>query len=86
MFFVYLLKSLKDGKYYVGQTDDVSNRLKKHNNGEVISTKPRRPFILMGYETYDTRDESRWREYDLKQHSDKKKKFIEKISQQQYGK
>jgi putative endonuclease len=78
-FYVYLLKSLKDSKYYIGQTNDIQKRLVLHNSGMVISTKSRKPFILVGYETYLTRSESMWREHQLKNHSDQKKKFISKL-------
>ncbi len=80
MYYVYLLKSKKDNKYYIGQTQDVEKRLKLHNSGRVISTKSRRPFELVGYQSFKTRNESRWVEYNLKNHSDKKKKFIEELT------
>jgi putative endonuclease len=83
MFYVYLLKSLKDNKYYIGQTQNVEKRLKAHNSGLVQSTKPRRPLVLIGYETFDSRNEARWFEYNLKNHSDRKKKFIKQI--ESYG-
>lgn len=76
MYYVYLLKSLKDNKYYIGQTNNIYKRLERHNSGLVISTKNRTPFVLIGYETYQTRSESMWREHQLKSHSDKKNKFI----------
>jgi len=73
---VYLLQSLKDGNYYIGHTDDVYARLIRHNAGKVSSTRYRRPFKLIGYETYESRNKASWIEYNLKHHSDKKKKFI----------
>ena len=79
MYFVYLLKSLKDNKYYIGQTDDVEKRVKQHNSGLVKSTKSRRPFVLVGVQAYKSRNEARWLEYNLKNHSDKKKKFIKQF-------
>jgi putative endonuclease len=79
--YVYLLKSLKDNKYYIGQTFDVYKRFKKHNKGLVKSTKSRCPFTLIGYEIYLTQSEARWQEYELKHHSDKKRKFVEKLLQ-----
>ncbi|TSC88002.1 MAG: putative endonuclease [Microgenomates group bacterium Gr01-1014_5] len=75
-FSVYLLKSLKDGKFYIGQTDNIERRLNEHNSGFNISTKYRRPFSLIGYKTFKTQKEARWYEYEVKHHSDKKKKFI----------
>lgn len=79
MYYVYLLKSQKDGNYYIGQTVNVENRLKQHNAGYVKSTKHRRPFLLIGYEEYETQAKARYREHQLKHHSDKKKQFIKKL-------
>ena len=76
MFSVYALKSLKDGKYYFGQTENVIKRVIEHNKGRVKSTKFRRPLVLVGYKTFTIRNEARWFEYNIKNHSDKKKKFI----------
>lgn len=79
MYYVYLIQSMKDNKFYIGQTADVVKRLARHNSGQVTSTKSRRPFKLIGFEVYKTRDEARWAEYFMKKHSDRKKKFIEKL-------
>lgn len=79
MFTVYLLRSLKDNNFYVGQTENIENRLEEHNSGLNKSTKHRRPFVLVGFEEFQTRNEARWREYELKHHSDKKQKFIEEL-------
>jgi len=77
MFYVYLLKSKKDDNYYIGQTNDIKKRADMHSKGKVSSTKYRRPLKLLGYEMHKTREGARWREYQLKHHSDKKKEFIE---------
>ena len=79
-FFVYLLKSGKDKKYYIGQTNDLSKRLRQHNAGKVTSTKFRRPFELVGYEIYETREKARWKEYKLKRHPREKRGFIAKLT------
>ena len=76
MFYVYLLKSCKDGRYYIGQTENIDRRLSEHNAGRETSTKSRRPFILIGFETFETRDESRWREFQLKKSAHQRKIFI----------
>ena len=52
MYFVYVLKSELDGNYYIGYTIDVHRRFKRHLNGEVRSTKYRRPLKLIYYEAY----------------------------------
>jgi putative endonuclease len=79
MFYVYILKSLKDGRFYFGQTNNVDKRLKQHNQGKVKSTRYRRPFKLVGNKKFKTRNEARWFEYNLKHHSDKKYKFLKEL-------
>lgn len=45
--FVYILKSLKDNKYYIGVTKNIQKRFNDHNQGRSRSTKSRRPFELV---------------------------------------
>jgi putative endonuclease len=47
MYHVYILKSEKDGKLYIGQTSNLEERLSAHNRGSVKSTKHRRPLKLI---------------------------------------
>lgn len=58
MYFVYILKSLKDGNFYIGRTNDLERRLGEHNRGRVRSTKSRRPFILIKSIPANTEKES----------------------------
>jgi putative endonuclease len=62
----YILKSLKNGKYYYGQTSDIDKRLILHNLGKIRSTKARRPFLLHYKEEFDSRSEAVKREYFFK--------------------
>lgn len=66
MYYVYILKSTKDDKLYVGSTNDLRRRLSEHNAGEVRSTKSRVPFELRYYEAFYTEDNARKRELSLK--------------------
>ncbi len=66
MSFVYILKSEKDGRLYVGATDDIENRIAKHNRGEVRSTKGRRPLVLVFKKEFATFGEARKYEWMLK--------------------
>jgi len=79
MWFVYLLKSSKDKKYYLGQTDDIKKRPKEHNKDKVKSTKNKIPFDLIAYKEYPTQNNARWREYNLKKSTWQRKKFIRKF-------
>ena len=47
MYYVYILKSVKDGNLYIGRTNNVNRRVNEHNRGIVSSTKSRRPFMLL---------------------------------------
>ena len=49
MWFVYVLRSLKDDELYIGSTNDVRRRLSEHNSARVDSTKDRTPFRLEAY-------------------------------------
>ena len=66
MFYVYFLRSRKDGKLYFGSTNDLRRRLLEHNDGLVPSTKSRRPFELRYYEAFDKESDARKRESSLK--------------------
>lgn len=47
MYYVYILKSIKDNNLYIGRTNNFDRRLKEHNSGKVSSTKSRKPFVLL---------------------------------------
>jgi putative endonuclease len=66
MFYLYILKSRKDNKLYIGSTSDLRRRLLEHNTGKVLSTKGRRPFELRYYEAYFNENDARKREFSLK--------------------
>ena len=66
MFFVYILKSIKDGKLYFGSTNNINRRFREHNSGLVASTKYRRPFKLVYFEGYVSEEDARHRENNLK--------------------
>ncbi len=52
-FYVYILKSKKDGKMYIGSTKNLRIRINEHMKGEVKSTKDRRPFKLIGWRQFN---------------------------------
>jgi putative endonuclease len=62
----YILKSLKDGKYYYGSTSNMDSRLKRHNAGLVTSTKFRRPWVIHYTEKFETKSEAMQRELFFK--------------------
>ncbi len=65
--FLYILKSVKDNKLYIGTcSGEVEERLKKHNSGLVKSTRSRRPFIKVFNKYFGTLSEARKEEWKLK--------------------
>lgn len=62
MYYVYVLKSRLDEKLYIGYTADLKERFRKHQNGEVASTKSRRPLDLIFYEAYKSKEDAERRE------------------------
>lgn len=66
MHYTYVLRSMKDMKFYTGYTKDLKLRFKQHNKGLVESTKDRRPLELIYYEACLDRDDATKREKYLK--------------------
>ncbi len=79
MFYIYVLRSQKNGKRYVGQTENLERRLLAHNSGESIYTKSGAPWALIYKETYDTRSEAVRRELYLK--TGKGREFLDNLGQ-----
>ena len=74
---MYIIRSEKDGRYYIGQTKDPEERLTRHNLGHSKATKAKRPWEIVYTEEFATRAEAVQRENELKQK--KNKKFIEEL-------
>jgi putative endonuclease len=66
MYYVYLLLSRKDLKFYIGFTEEVNRRVDDHNSGKVASTADRRPLELIYYEAYLDKADALGREKFLK--------------------
>jgi putative endonuclease len=66
MYYVYVLRSLKDHQFYVGFTTDLQKRIVAHNAGKVFSTRSRRPFELIYYEASNKQSDALRREKYLK--------------------
>lgn len=66
VYIVYILRSQKDGKRYIGITNNLERRLQEHNSGKTKSTKTRIPVDVIYIETYDSLREARLREKYLK--------------------
>ena len=75
MFYVYILQSLKDSSFYVGQCEDLDCRMSKHFDGMSKYTASKRPLRLVYFESYPTRQQAILREKEIKKK--KSKKYIQ---------
>ena len=66
MYYVYIIKRRKDGKFYIGSTADVEKRLHYHNSGKQRSTKNRLPFDLVYTESFENKTLALAREKQIK--------------------
>jgi putative endonuclease len=78
-FFVYILRN-SIGRYYIGQTSDLSQRLQRHNDNKVFSTKNHGPWEIAYSQSFLTRSEAMAEEKRLK--ALKSKTAIDKLISQ----
>ena len=77
MFYVYILRSKINGKFYIGSCENLEERVKRHNSGRCVYTKKYLPWELEYFEEYSTREDAVRRERYLK--SLKSRKTIDNI-------
>ena len=66
MWYVYVLRSLKDGRFYTGTTSDLRKRLEEHNRGKEPGSKHMAPLELAYYEAGQSKKDAFKREKYLK--------------------
>ena len=62
MVYVYVLRSEKTGRRYIGSCEDIDDRLQRHNAGESKATSHGIPWILIHVEKFVTRSAAMSRE------------------------
>ena len=77
VYYLYILQSERTSRFYIGQTQDVPERLAYHNANYSKSLKNRGPWRLVYTEQYKTRSEAVLRESQLKSWKDRR--MIEKL-------
>ena len=79
MYKLYILKSSRFNRHYIGITDNLDNRLRKHNSGSVRSTKFCKPWVISYVENFDNKTDARKREIYLKKTAGVRKEIFDKI-------
>lgn len=77
MHYLYILKSLDSGKYYIGETSNISNRLKEHQQRKTSFGKRNSNLTLVYSKEVDSRSKAKKLEKFIK--DQKSSSFIEKI-------
>lgn len=77
MSWVYVLENKETNRYYVGSTSDINRRINQHKKGYTRTTRVLRTTELVYTETYNTIEEARKREKQIKSY--KSKKYIKSL-------
>jgi len=76
-FYVYILQSETTGRYYVGQTEHLEERVAYHQANYSKALRNRGPWTLRHWEKYPTRSDAVRREQSIKRQKDRR--FIEAL-------
>ena len=79
MFYIYILQN-SSGRFYIGYTSNLEERIKRHQQGRSPYTKNRGPWKLVYSESYPTKTQAAAREKFIK--SKKSSVFIKKLIDQ----
>ena len=75
--FVYILQSGKNGRFYIGSSNDVVRRKSEHDRGHVVATRNLRPLELVFFKEYSAVAVARTVEHWLKRLKDRR--ILERI-------
>ncbi|MBX3254749.1 MAG: GIY-YIG nuclease family protein, partial [Chitinophagaceae bacterium] len=82
IFYVYILQSMKDFSFYVGQCADLDTRMSKHFDGMSKYTASKRPWRLVYFELFTSRSAALKRERHIKMQ--KSSKYINMLIENRY--
>jgi putative endonuclease len=66
MHYVYLLRSVSDGGFYIGYSANLRKRFEQHEKGASLASSYRGPWKLIYYEAYLNQQDALGRERYLK--------------------
>lgn len=72
MWYTYILYSRKKDRYYIGYTENITQRLQRHNEGWGRYTKSGKPWELVYFEEYDNKSDAIKREREIKNRKSRK--------------
>jgi putative endonuclease len=66
MYDTYIIKSLKSGRFYIGSTSNLNDRVLRHNAGRNKSTKSGVPWVLVYHQSFNDEHDAYRREMEIK--------------------
>ncbi len=66
MFYLYILISETSGRLYIGQTNDLEDRISRHNSNQNLATKNKGPWKLLFQKQFELRSQAVQLEKKLK--------------------
>ncbi|MFM9988817.1 GIY-YIG nuclease family protein [Flavobacterium sp.] len=81
MFFVYILFSESNNRYYIRQSNNLEDRIHRHNSGYEIATKSGTPWKLIHHFQLQTRSEAMLLEKKIKKRD--AKRFLDDLNNEQ---
>jgi putative endonuclease len=78
MYYTYIIQSIETGRYYIGSTSNISDRLKRHQENRSKATKGRGPWYLVFRQLFPTRSEAMILEFKIKKRG--AKRFLEDLN------
>ena len=77
MFYIYILQSEQDQSFYIGFSENLSQRLEKHNTAKSGYTATKKPWKIVYSECFDNKTDALKREKYIK--NQKSREFIKKL-------
>jgi len=68
MYYVYVIKSKVNSEIYIGYSANLQQRMIEHNAGKSNYTNRYKPWSLVYYESYRSKNDAQEREKQLKYH------------------
>lgn len=78
-YFVYFLRSQKNGSIYIGCTNDLEKRIHEHNHSMSYHTKKYAPWELLYFEGFKDKKDAFMREKSLKLHAQGLRRLKERL-------
>ena len=82
-YYVYILKSIESDKFYIGQTQNLQDRIKYHNSGRSNYTKKYIPWVIFAFKEFSSRSAAMKEETKLK-NLKSRKRILEAIVKREY--